>query len=178
MRGIHKWLSGSITTLAIILILTGNCQAMDAPDSIIELDSLGDLYEPVFFDHAMHVEATEENCVECHHHTTGMPATDKNCVRCHNNSEGADDKVACQECHSTQRFEADYLHAMAEDNMLYHNDKIGLKAAYHLKCFSCHQELDAPSGCQDCHTRNETGDKFYHSGRYAPAPGEQPSGNH
>lgn len=176
MRGIHKWLPGYIAIPVFMLIATGNCQAMDGPDSI-ELNTLAELYEPVLFDHAMHVEATGENCAECHHHTTGMPATDNNCARCHDNSEGAEE-VTCQGCHSSQRFEADYLRTMEENNMLYHTDKIGLKAAYHLKCMTCHQEMDAPNGCQDCHVRNKNGDKFFHSGRYAPIPEQQPSGGH
>jgi hypothetical protein len=37
----------------------------------------------------------------------------------------------------------------------------------------CHEEMDGPTGCQDCHARTEAGDEFYH----ADAKGDN-SGHH
>ncbi len=40
--------------------------------------------------------------------------------------------------------------------------KIGsLKAAYHWNCVGCHEEMDGPTDCQDCHARTPEGDAFY-----------------
>lgn len=166
---------GLILTVILSFGSLTDCRAMEGPDSV-ELDSLAQLYEPVAFDHAMHVEATEQNCATCHHHTTGTPVVDKNCARCHANS-GEADQVACQECHPAKRFEAEYLNQLASDNTLYHVGKVGLKAAYHLKCLGCHEEAGAPTGCQDCHKRNDAGDKLFHAGQYAPAPGKKSAGH-
>ena len=57
---------------------------------------------------------------------------------------------------------------ISEDPNLHHTGKVGLKGAYHLKCMGCHQEMGAPTGCQDCHPRNSKGDKFFHAGAFAP----------
>lgn len=141
----------------------------------VELDSLSDLYEPVSFDHAMHVELTESNCAVCHHHTTGTPPVNENCNRCHANS-GEADVAACRDCHAEKRFEAAYLAKVAENPQLYHIDKPGLKGAYHQNCMGCHAEMGAPTGCSDCHPRKEKGDAYFHAGQYAPQHGKGPSG--
>jgi hypothetical protein len=148
------------------------CAAMEGPD-MVEIDILAQLYEPVAFDHLMHVDAAEGNCATCHHHTTGTPVEDENCIKCHANS-GEADEVACQGCHAAKRFDADYLKKIEEDNTLYHVDRMGLKGAYHTKCMNCHNEMGAPTGCQDCHARTEAGDKVFHAGAYAPPETDQP----
>jgi hypothetical protein len=145
--------------------------AMDAPDTV-EIDSLSQLFEPVTFNHAMHLDVAD-SCATCHHHTTGTPVKDPNCVRCHANS-GPADTVACRDCHAAKRFEADYLNKLDEDNKIYHVDKVGLKAAYHIRCLNCHKEMGAPEGCEDCHARTEAGDQFYHEGKYAPPKDKKP----
>jgi hypothetical protein len=43
----------------------------------------------------------------------------------------------------------------------YHVDMPGLKAAYHWNCVGCHEVMDGPTGCQDCHARTVEGDTFY-----------------
>ena len=171
MDHITKLLMGFLFLLTLFLSSLQPCRAMEGPDSV-DIDSLSQLFDPVTFDHTMHVDIAS-SCATCHHQTTGDPVEDPNCVRCHADS-GPADSVACQDCHSAKRFEADYLKKLAEDNTIYHVDKVGLKAAYHLRCMSCHEEMGAPNGCQDCHTRTDAGDKFYHEGKYAPPEDKEP----
>lgn len=160
----------NLILLLFFTVLNGYCFAMEGPDNLT-IDQLAQLYEPVAFDHAMHVEVAEKNCAKCHHHTTGMPPVDESCIKCHKKS-GPADEVACQGCHPANRFEADYLKKLDDDKTIYHTGKVGLKAAYHLKCLGCHKEMGAPTGCQDCHPRNDAGDKFFHAGQYAPPAGQ------
>ncbi len=128
----------------------------DAPESV-EIDSLSDLYEPVEFDHTLHLDVAE--CQECHHHTTGQPPTNENCLRCHANS-GESDAISCSDCHAADRFSASDLEARG-NSALYHIDKPGLKGAYHLNCVGCHEENGAPTGCQDCHAMTDKGRAFF-----------------
>ena len=175
MEQIPKYLFGTVLVMLLCISpLQKSAAAGEGPDSV-EIDSLAQLYEPVSFDHAMHEELTESNCAVCHHHTLGTPIEDVNCLRCHEES-GAADEVSCQGCHSSNRFEAEYLNRIDADNTLYHRDKVGLKAAYHIRCMGCHQEMGAPNGCQDCHARPDAGDKFYHAGEYAPPKDAKPAG--
>ena len=151
--------------------------AGEGPDEV-EISSLAQLYEPVQFDHLMHEEVAEGVCSVCHHHTLGTQTEDKNCVQCHAES-GETDEISCQGCHVTNRFEAEYLNRIDADNTLYHRDKVGLKAAYHIRCMECHEEMGAPNGCQDCHARTDAGDKFFHAGSYTPPKRDSPkSGGH
>lgn len=176
MRSKLKFFNQATLILIFALGPTLPCGAMDSPDTV-ELDGLSQLYEPVAFDHAAHVEMTGENCATCHHHTTGTPVEEQRCAKCHAQS-GPSDQVACQECHAAKRFEAEYLQRLAADKSIYHVDKIGLKAAYHIRCMGCHQEMDAPNGCQDCHQRNDAGDKLFHAGTHAPTEQKRSSGGH
>lgn len=168
------------TFLSVVALLGLSCALpyqglADGPDTV-ELDSLANLYEAVSFDHAMHVDLTEGNCAKCHHHTTGTPPTEANCLRCHKNS-GEADVVACRDCHAEKRFEVKYLADLEANHTLYHVDKPGLKGAYHQNCMGCHTEMGAPTGCQDCHSRNDEGDKFFSAGKYAPKPGKEKAGH-
>jgi hypothetical protein len=162
-----KLLMGFIFLLALFFSPLEPCRAMEGPDMVV-IDTLAQLFEPVSFDHAMHVEVAD-SCATCHHHTTGTPVEDANCGRCHANS-GPTKEIACHDCHAAKRFEADYLNKLDEDNSIYHVDKVGLKGAYHIRCMNCHEKMGAPKGCQDCHPINEAGDKFYHAGDFAPPP--------
>lgn len=161
-----QFIMGFIALSALLFGPLHPCAAMEGPDTV-EIDALAQLYEPVVFDHVMHVEVAEGSCATCHHHTTGTPVEDAECAKCHAKS-GPADEVACQECHAANRFAADYLKKLDDDNKLYHTDKIGLKGAYHIRCMGCHEEMGAPNGCQDCHARTEAGDKIFHAGNYAP----------
>ncbi len=178
MEQIPKYLLSTVVAMLLCLSsYSAIALAGDGPDEVI-LDSLAQLYEPVVFNHAMHEEVTESRCAVCHHHTLGTPVEDKNCLRCHAES-GAADEISCQGCHSSKRFEAEYLNRIDADNTLYHRDKVGLKGAYHLRCMTCHAEMGVPNGCQDCHARTDAGDKFFHASNYAPAESDKPaSGGH
>ena len=161
--------------LLLSVLLAVNCSAMDFFPDEVEIDSLADLYEPVVFDHAMHVDATE-SCAECHHHTTGTGVVDEYCAKCHDGQEEGD-TVSCQGCHSADPVSAENLHKPTTE-YYYHDDKPNLKAAYHLNCVGCHQEIGGPVGCEDCHAKTEAGDKFYHSGEFAPKPTEHHESGH
>lgn len=165
-----------ITGLGVFLlsaILTVGCYAMDYPDEI-EIDVLANLYEGVVFDHGMHVDATE-GCAECHHHTTGTPVSNEYCAKCHDGAEEME-IVSCQECHSADPVSPENLHIPGAD-YYFHDDKPNLKASYHLNCVGCHQEVEGPTGCEDCHAKTEAGDKFYRSGEFAPEEPAHGSGH-
>lgn len=151
--------------LMVFLPLTLQGSNLDLPETV-KLDKLAKLYEGVEFDHEMHTEIADD-CTVCHHHTVGMPSSNENCSKCHN-TETVPGKVACADCHALDPFSAEYLAANAPGNGHYHIDKPGLKAAYHLNCLNCHEEMGGPEGCEDCHERTKLGDAFYRSGSYAP----------
>jgi hypothetical protein len=175
MEQIPKYLFGAVLFMMLCFSPLQNFAAAgDGPD-VVEIDTLTQLFKPVSFNHAMHEDITESNCAVCHHHTLGTPIEDRNCLRCHAES-GPADEVSCQGCHSSKRFEADYLNTIDADNMLFHRDKVGLKAAYHLRCMGCHADMGAPNECQDCHARTDAGDRFFHSGQYTPQESEKPAG--
>ena len=167
-------LSTVVAMLLCFSTYTTIALAGEGPDEV-EINSLAQLYEPVSFDHAMHEEITDANCAVCHHHTLGTEIEDENCIRCHAES-GETDEVSCQGCHPSNRFESDYLNTIDADNTLYHRDKVGLKAAYHIRCMNCHAEMGVANGCQDCHARTDVGDKFFHAGNYAPPEDAKPVG--
>jgi len=162
--------------VAMILLLSVSCFAMDAEDApeAVTIDSLAKFYEPVEFDHAMHVDIAD--CSTCHHHTTGTGPANDYCARCHANS-GEMDTVACQDCHSADPFSAESIHRQGQQD-LFHTDKIGLKGAYHQNCLGCHQKMDGPVGCEDCHAKSDAGEQLFHSGKYAPAPNEHGGSHH
>lgn len=122
--------------------------AMEGPD-VVELGALTNIYAAVTFDHEMHVDMT--SCASCHHHTTGVPAEDARCVRCHAAS-GEADEVACTGCHGASAESAAKRKEAGTVN-LFHTDTTGLKRAYHLQCLGCHKEMEAASGCEDCHPK-------------------------
>ena len=172
--------SGKIIGLAAILAMaTPLSLPVTADGEVFELNSLSSLYEGVSFDHDLHIEATEENCTVCHHHTAGTPPEDPKCIACHQNS-GEADSPSCSACHVNEPFSAANLDKSYNTPNLHHKVKPGLKAVYHLNCIGCHQEVGAPVGCQECHTMTEKGEKFYRTGQYAPKgkPAGQGSGHH
>lgn len=168
-----KKFTAGMGAVLLVLVLAVGCYAMDYPDEV-EIDILANLYEGVAFDHAMHVDATG-GCAECHHHTTGTQVTDGYCAKCHDGAQEMD-IVSCQECHSAEPLSLDNLH-IPRPGYYYHDDKPNLKAAYHLNCMGCHQEVDGPTGCEDCHAKTEAGERFYHSGEFAPDEPAHESGH-
>jgi hypothetical protein len=167
MGGRKKTLLGMAALMLLTAPLAAQSWAADGPGTV-ELGTLANHYSPVTFDHAMHTTVAA-SCAECHHHTTGAAPTDPSCARCH--EAGAKAKsVACKDCHSDSRFSAEDLAKIEGNPQRYHKGKPGLKGAYHQKCLGCHTSMGGPTGCQDCHTRNDKGDAFFNSGKYAPAP--------
>lgn len=164
----RKWLV-RCGVIAFSMSLAVYCQAMDASDAPdeVSIDAIAHYYDAVQFDHAMHVGIAD--CSACHHHTTGTGAANEFCAKCH--TEKVDmDVVACRDCHAKDPFSAENIR-LNKESFVFHDDKPGLKAAYHLNCLGCHKEMDGPTGCQDCHARNDEGDKFFDAGAYAPEPG-------
>jgi len=83
-----------------------------------------DLYGPVQFTHGQHA-ASINDCAACHHF---RPEDDS-----------LSETERCSACHQ-DAFDPD------------HPERIGLKAAYHLQCISCHeQQQRGPQACVDCH---------------------------
>ena len=152
-----------LTVLMMFLALTamgGMSQAADEPEQV-SLDSMAELFQGVEFDHSMHTDLGED-CSACHHHTTGTGTTDERCVSCHADSEEVS-SVGCRDCHVAKPFSAEQINQELLDRYQFHIDQPGLKAAYHWNCIGCHEEMDGPTGCQDCHSRTPEGDAFYHS---------------
>ena len=139
---------------------------------LVTLDSMANLYDTVYFDHAAH-ETFTDSCATCHHHTTGEAPVSPACQGCHAAGQAAG-PVACQGCHLAEPFSADALRAKEQNIHLYHRDKVGLKGAYHRSCTGCHREMGGPVGCTDCHDRSAAGDAFFHvdAGDLAPTADE------
>lgn len=162
-----KWMS----LAALMAMATPFVQPSMSGAEVMELSSLSSLYEGVQFDHDMHIEATSENCTLCHHHTAGTPPESPNCIPCHKNS-GEADSPACSSCHVAEPFTSANLEKSYNTPNLHHTVKPGLMAAYHQNCLGCHHEVGGPVGCQDCHAMTDKGEKFYNTGKHAPAPGK------
>lgn len=168
------WIMGVSAVLLVMTHAITLAETVNVP-STVTLDSLSRLYGEVEFDHEMHIDLTED-CSDCHHHTTGTGTTSRECAQCHSDSRGTE-VVACRACHLDQPFSAQNIMEKEQNIDLFHMDKPGLKAVFHLNCLNCHEQEGAPTGCQDCHERTDTGHAFYDSGRYAPA-GKSPGSEH
>jgi hypothetical protein len=152
-----------LTTLIMVLALVASgvlAQAADMPEQV-SLDSMVELFDGVEFDHDMHADLGED-CSACHHHTTGTGTLDERCIRCHADSNEVA-TVGCRDCHDANPFSAENINKKSLDRYQFHIDMPGLKAAYHWNCIGCHEEMDGPTGCQDCHARTPEGEAFYHA---------------
>lgn len=175
MHAVKRQMIMAIT--GALFLVSSICFGAGIPDKVT-IDSIQKYYSAVDFNHAAHIN-TLKDCGLCHHHTTGAQVNDPNCVRCHKNS-GAQAVVSCKGCHLAEPFTPEAL-KQQRDHLppLYHKDQAGLKGAYHLGCVGCHQKMGAPTGCQDCHTRNEKGDAIFHSGKFSPkTPAEPKTSKH
>lgn len=84
-------------------------------------------YGPVRFMHSKHA-ADLKDCALCHHARPADP--------------DALETTRCSACHQ-ESFRPD------------HPERLGLKAAYHLKCVECHRSMDqGPTDCTGCHLKN------------------------
>jgi hypothetical protein len=137
----------------LVVFSTNHFVAGAEPREIINLNSLSNIYGPVLFDHAMHMDIG--SCATCHHHTTGtgMRGEEEKCLACHKES-CTTCKVACRDCHSATP-ETDEKSESSNDTNMFHSDMAGLKRAYHVNCLGCHREMEAATGCEDCHPKKE-----------------------
>jgi len=104
-------------------------EKLPAGPTVVVLDDLESIYDPVVFDHHAHSDMTKfgGSCELCHHHTpTG------------------DEHPACKSCHAP-----DVPH---EDS-----HQPGLKGAYHRQCLACHREWEGETNCEICHARKAVG---------------------
>lgn len=114
--------------------------------SIFKLDSISNRYGAVLFDHEKHKLMTD--CSTCHHqHGTGSAAK-IDCRNCHRMNDKEFRRVldfssftSCRNCHPPI--------SSSESGIL---NMPGLKAAYHRKCFNCHDVVGNPMNCtKSCH---------------------------
>lgn len=172
MLAMQKLLFIGMAIVALMLAPYGRCiaqeqEAAEGPATII-LDSLAEFYDPVEFDHGMHIEYLENDCAHCHHHTIGTPGTGtQNCKVCHKYEPEAK-IVACRGCHLAEAYSVQGLQYIEEEKKLFHKGKPSLKGAYHQFCISCHEEVDGPYTCDGCHMINDKGEQMFHKGKYAP----------
>jgi len=154
-----KQILSTLMTVLVFVAASSLVLAAEMPEQV-SLNSIAVLFDGVEFDHAMHADLGED-CSTCHHHTTGTGTNDERCVRCHADSDEVA-SVGCRDCHLAQPFSAETINKEALDRYQFHIDTPGLKAAYHWNCVGCHEEMDGPTDCQDCHSQTPEGDTFYH----------------
>lgn len=161
--------------LGVLAVFTPISHAENLPDKI-SIESLKNLYTPVSFGHSQHI-MREKDCAVCHHHTNGAPASDERCIRCHRGGHEVK-SMGCKSCHEKEPFAAEIVNQKFKDNLIFHQDKPGLKASYHLSCIGCHKKKGGPVACTDCHALTGSGNEFYRSGQYAPDPKKAAKSGH
>lgn len=171
--------TATITICGILLtalaVLAPDSHGESLPDNIT-IDSLQSLYAPVTFGHARHIER-ERDCAVCHHHTNGAPAAKERCLGCHRGGHEVK-TMGCKSCHPSDPFSAAAVDTKYKNTQRFHEDKPGLKAAYHLGCMGCHAKKGGPTACTECHGLTTTGNAFYRSGEFAPKPGKSGKSGH
>ena len=155
----------TLMTVFTFVMAVSLVQAFDSMPGQVSIDVMMEYFDAVEFDHEMHTELGED-CSACHHHATGTGTTDERCVRSHADSDEVAE-VGCSDCHYVDTFSAEHINREAADVYQFHIDTPGLKAAYHWSCLGCHEQMDGPTGCQDCHARTPEGDAFYHADAHA-----------
>ncbi|MBU1248657.1 MAG: cytochrome c family protein, partial [Proteobacteria bacterium] len=91
------------------------------------VDTYENKYGSVRFMHAKHAASLDGDCAVCHHYRPADPAAEEN--------------MACRSCHQD---------AFAKGG----DERIGLKAAYHLQCMDCHEKMKkGPVSCEGCHDK-------------------------
>lgn len=92
-----------------------------------------DKYGPVRFMHSKHAASLQGDCAACHHY---RPEDVK-----------AEETVACRACHQEAFQEQD-------------KGRVGLKAAYHMQCMGCHEDMkQGPVSCDGCHAKKPVNHK-------------------
>jgi hypothetical protein len=135
--------------LSFFFVLSVRAEEKSLP-TVVELGSISRQYEPVTFNHEMHVTAAggAANCSACHHQHPSI----KN--------------LSCKDCHAINS--AEYQRAVIHTFLpcrschdAYNISNPGvpnLQVAYHRTCFKCHWGMGNigidPKGCTEiCHTR-------------------------
>jgi|Deesub1362B_J571_1020462.scaffolds.fasta_scaffold00208_9 hypothetical protein len=132
--------------LAFLLCLLPASVLAGGP-GVLVLDSLAARYEPVVFNHEVHVLMAGQ-CATCHHQHPELGRA--RCSRCHNISSTSFKQSAswtflpCRGCHGN--------YSVLNPSMP------SLKVAYHRTCFKCHLGMGGigtdPKGCtKTCHGR-------------------------
>lgn len=104
-------------------------QRPDDGPSIVIIDELANLYDPVPFAHELH--ATMSDMVG-------------GCENCHHYSEPGGAIPPCSECHDPKKGPLNLK-------------KPSLKGAYHRQCMSCHLDWSHENACSFCHTEHHDG---------------------
>jgi len=101
----------------------------DKYPSIVKIDRLEKIYEPVVFSHGIHADMSHISggCTQCHHYSTN-------------------NKIhPCGDCHDSER---------KRENISIPD----LKGAYHQQCMDCHREWSHSTECTSCHAmKNQKG---------------------
>ncbi len=154
--------------LTIMAGTTPRAWGENLPDRI-SIETLQNLYSPVPFEHARHIER-ERDCAVCHHHTNGAPAANERCLGCHRGGHEVK-TMSCTGCHEKAPFSAGVVNQKFKNSRQFHQDKPGLMASYHLGCIGCHKKKGGPQSCTGCHGLTTHGEAFYRTGQHAPASG-------
>lgn len=167
--------SAAVILLAIMMGLVPASYAENLPDTIA-IESMQSLYGPVTFGHAQHIKR-ERDCAVCHHHTNGAPAAEDRCLRCHRGGHEVK-TMGCTSCHDKDPFSVAMVNSKFKNNQQFHQDKPGLKAAYHLGCIGCHSKRGGPVSCSSCHVLTGSGEALYRTGKFSPAPAKAGKSGH
>ncbi len=120
-----------------------------APQGVIKLDSIKNIYKPVLFDHGKHASIAGD-CGKCHH------------------QHGNNSSLSCKECHAMK---AESFRSTIRENFMacknchgVYDPAVptlpGLKVSYHRQCFQCHRGMGevgvSPKGCTViCHDKRD-----------------------
>ncbi|HZV82220.1 MAG TPA: cytochrome c3 family protein [Geobacteraceae bacterium] len=161
--------------LTIMAGITPRAWGESLPDRI-SIETLQNLYSPVSFEHARHIER-ERDCAVCHHHTNGAPAANERCISCHRGGHEVK-SMSCTSCHEKEPFSTGVVNQKFKNSRQFHQDKPGLMASYHLGCIGCHKKKGGPESCTGCHGLTSKGEAFYKTGKHAPDPGKSAKRSH
>jgi len=114
---------------------------------------MGSRMGEVVFDHEMHAEELEVECVECHHETNAPPLNYPHkdyfhdlwidCGSCHREADAPDlEPQSCYDCHDTK------LRGIADE-------RLSPKVILHKSCWKCHEVetgTEASESCAVCHS--------------------------
>jgi len=112
----------------------------DFPESL-RIDRMAEEYGPSSLPHGKMVRKLDELVRDSRLARRFHASTELLCAGCHHNSPVGTRPPPCISCHENEPHPT--------------RDIPALKAAYHIRCIGCHQELELPVGCTDCHKKAE-----------------------